>query len=356
MSGRYQYQLSDYKEIEQLGDNQGVFLVRNRYNNKLYIEKKLDIYSLDVYKYLQENHIKNTPVIYKTAEEKGKLFVIEEYVTGTLLNEHIKKYGSLSADEAIDITKKLCSIIKELHECDPPIIHRDIKPENIILKKDGTVVLLDMNAAKFFDENSTKDTYLLGTYGYAAPEQYGFGKSGISSDIYGIGKVLNEMLTGDINTAPSGSIKIVINKCTEMDPKNRYQSVDELMKDLNRKDILSAVDYDRLPGFRTDKLWQKLLASMGYVSFMLLFQAAHFEGVTNMYETWFYRFTYYITFMMAFLFCRNYRNIWDTVGISRVENRLVKITVIFMMVIGILFIGLTTASTLGLIIREGISQ
>ena len=352
MSGRYQYQLSDYKEIEQLGDNQGVFLVRNRYNNKLYIEKKLDIYSLDVYKYLQDNHIKNTPVIYETTEKKGKLFVIEEYVTGTLLNEHIKKYGSLSADEAIDITKKLCCIIKELHECDPPIIHRDIKPENIILKKDGTVVLLDMNAAKFFDENSTKDTYLLGTYGYAAPEQYGFGKSGVSSDIYGIGKVLNEMLTGDINTAPSGNIKIVIDKCTEMDPKNRYQSVGELMKGLNRKDILSTVDYDKLPGFRTDNLWQKILAFMGYVLFTLLFLKANFEGITNLYEIWFYRLTYYITFVIAFLFCRNYRNIWNMVGISRVENRLVKITVIVMMEIGILFIGMTFASTLGLIIRN----
>ena len=351
MNDKYKY--SGYEVIEQLGDNQGVFLVRDRYSNKYFIEKKLDIYSLDVYRYLKDNHIENTPVIYEIVEEDGKLIVIEEYVKGTLLNDYIRKNGALSVDEAISITRKLCGIVKELHECNPPIIHRDIKPENIILRNDGTIVLLDMNAAKFFDENSTKDTYLLGTYGYAAPEQYGFGKSGVSSDIYGIGKVLNEMLTGDINTAPTGNIRIIVDKCTEMDPKNRYQSIDELMRDLNRKDIRSTIDYDELPGFRTDKLWYKILAFMGYASFTILFLMANFEGVTNIYETWFYRVTYYITFMTAFLFCRNYRNVWRMVGINRIENRLVKIAVIVMMVIGILFIGLIAASTLGLIIREG---
>ena len=81
------------KEIKQFGNNQGVFLVHNRYSGEQYIKKELEIYSLDVYQYLKDHHIENTPIIYAVVKEKCKLIVIEEYIEGTPLNEYIKKNG-----------------------------------------------------------------------------------------------------------------------------------------------------------------------------------------------------------------------------------------------------------------------
>ena len=110
---------------------------------------------------------------------------------------------------------------------DPPIIHRDIKASNIIISQEGTVTLLDMDAAKWYRDQSDRDTKLIGTYGYAAPEQYGFGASDERTDIYSIGVLLNVTLTGCLPSQKmaEGRIGAVIEKCVKLDPKERYASV-----------------------------------------------------------------------------------------------------------------------------------
>ena len=88
----------------------------------------------------------------------------------------------------------LCNILEALHSMTPPIIHRDIKPSNIIITSYNYAMLLDFNAAKQFSGQNESDTVLIGTPGYAAPEQYGFGSSSPKTDIYSLGIVLREML------------------------------------------------------------------------------------------------------------------------------------------------------------------
>lgn len=84
----------------------------------------------------------------------------------------------------------------------PPIVHRDIKPSNIILTEDGRIVLIDLNAARLDDKNRSHDTQLIGTAGFAAPEQYGFAASSPRADLYAAGILTRVLLTGtDANDA-----------------------------------------------------------------------------------------------------------------------------------------------------------
>lgn len=126
----------------------------------------------------------------------------------------------------------LCNILEALHSMTPPIIHRDIKPSNIIITSYNYAMLLDFNAAKQFSGQNESDTVLIGTPGYAAPEQYGFGSSSPKTDIYSLGIVLREML-GSITPVPDIApilhrLNLIAERCTQMTPAARYQSVVEL--------------------------------------------------------------------------------------------------------------------------------
>ncbi len=318
--------------IESLG--RGVDLIYDRKTGTYLVRKEMDIYSLAVFQYLKDHHVENTPNIYEINENDGKLEVIEEYIYGQLLSDYLKQKGPLSKEESLTLIRELCLIVRDLHNCQPSLIHRDIKPDNIILSSHGNLKLLDMNAAKFFDKEGTRDTYLLGTQGYAAPEQYGFGKAGVQSDIYEIGKVLNEMLTGDINGKAEGHLGEVITKCTEIDARNRYRNIDELLKDLS-SGRRTSLDYNRLPGFRTDNLLIRIAAVLGY--FMIVFTCLilSVEGVSDKLLTWGYRLSYFILLVMIVLFSFNYRRIWDVFGISRMTSRILRITVIILIDIGL---------------------
>ena len=115
----------------------------------------------------------------------------------------------------------MCDGLKELHEHN--IIHRDIKPSNLILQS-GKIRLIDFDAARIFKEGKAEDTKLLGTKGYAPPEQYGSGQTDQRSDIYSLGVTMKNLLGSNCK----GHLKKILDKCTAYDPKNRFQNVDEL--------------------------------------------------------------------------------------------------------------------------------
>ena len=128
----------------------------------------------------------------------------------------------------------ICDALEFLHSLN--IIHRDIKPQNIIIDENDKAVLIDLQAARNIADKQKKDTVNLGTVGYAAPEQYGVHQSIPPTDIYALGVLLNEMLTGahpSINT-PTGKLGRIIKKCTETQIYKRYQTVSSLAKDLKK--------------------------------------------------------------------------------------------------------------------------
>ena len=192
--------MSDYKIISALNEEHKVYLVQSALSGNIYVQKILDVYNIRVYEYLYRNPVAGIPRLINYYEDGNQLIVIEEYISGTSLQEKIDN-SDLSVSDIRSYMIMLCNILEALHSMTPPIIHRDIKPSNIIITSYNYAMLLDFNAAKQFSGQNESDTVLIGTPGYAAPEQYGFGSSSPKTDIYSLGIVLREML-GSITPAP----------------------------------------------------------------------------------------------------------------------------------------------------------
>ncbi len=264
--------LSYYKEITQLNAEHHVALVQHKQTNQIFVKKTLDVFNLNVYSYLKDNPIPGIPRIYEIVQHEGSLVVIEDYISGQSLEQILSKEGPIPEDKVVRYTMQLCDTISKLHASVPSIIHRDIKPTNVIITPYDTAILIDLNAAKHASDKN-EDTTLLGTRGYAAPEQYGFGSSGIQTDIYAIGMLMNTMLNGSFSQQViDGRFYSIIRKCTELNPAHRYSSIDELKKALsliNSKYPISFVPESKRrflpPGFRTGNYANMLIALAYYI-------------------------------------------------------------------------------------------
>ena len=245
-------------------ENGCVYLVRNRESGQRYIYREYKGTD-EVYTRLQDVNSSYLPKIFAVEKHGGKTCVVEEYVQGDTL-AFILEGGSIPVSSAYDIAVQICSALEVLHI--QGAVHRDIKPENIIIDGDR-VVLIDFDASRINKEYSSNDTMVMGTTGYAAPEQYGFAQTDSRADIYAFGVMLNEMLT---NRHPSQKIadcylKPVIEKCIEVNVNNRYKDAGELKAAL-----------ENISGRKSNKITKKkhylsvtavllcALAAVGFVS------------------------------------------------------------------------------------------
>jgi len=231
--------LSYYSEIAILNKSHGISLVQHIESGRTFVKKEMTIYNRQVFEQLMEHPISGIPKIFEICEHDGVLTVIEEYISGVNLSEYLDKKGTLSESEVIQIISQLCNILTRLHSFSPAIIHRDIKPSNIMLTDDKRIILIDLNGAKSEIKGQSRDTELIGTHGYAAPEQYGFGSSNIQTDIFSVGKLMVVMLTGDVDGFQKyhGQLKSIIERCLNIDPKNRYKSAQHLKTELQIKPL-----------------------------------------------------------------------------------------------------------------------
>jgi serine/threonine protein kinase len=137
------------------------------------------------------------PRIYERFEEEGRWYLVMDFIEGETLEVYLDKHGGkLPVKEALQIALHLTDVLSYLHSRQPPIIFRDLKPSNIIRAPDGHMTLVDFGIARFFKPGQTKDTIAFGSPGYAAPEQYGKAQTTPRSDIFSLGVVLHQMLTG----------------------------------------------------------------------------------------------------------------------------------------------------------------
>ncbi len=228
--------ISFYKEIAPLSEEHRIYFVQHIETRKVYLKKTLSVYNLDVYEQLFKHHIKNIPRLYAMYQHDGLLTVIEEYIPGDTLQEVIDLCGLVSEADAISYAIKLCDILIDLHSQQPTIIHRDIKPSNVILTEDERIILIDLNAARQCINEKERDTRLIGTEGYAAPEQFGFGNSSCQTDIYAVGNLIKALIGTDTDPAIGISAKLsaIISKCLEMNPKDRYPSAAHLKAALEK--------------------------------------------------------------------------------------------------------------------------
>lgn len=229
--------LSFYKEIKNINNNKHVFLVSHVETGMLYVKKIYKNYNLQVFQKIKELNIPCIPKYELLVENKsdGTLTVIEEYINGSNLKTYMDlRDHPLSPEKAGKIVSNLAMTLERLHTQNPPIIHRDIKPSNVLIDANEKVYLIDFNISRNVDFSKNEDTSILGTQGYAAPEQYGFMQCTQKSDIYSLG-VLLHFLTSKSPKSPqnaSGLLAPIIKKATAIDPTNRYNSTKELFFDI----------------------------------------------------------------------------------------------------------------------------
>ena len=223
------FMMNSYKRISLLKqDKNGSTELVLGADERIYIRKTLP-YENHAYLALRDLQAEQLVRIYQVLLAEGKTYVIEEYISGTTLQELLDKRGPLAEAQVRDIAMQLTEALAALHK--QKIIHRDIKPANIILRENGQAVLIDFGAARVLTREGARDTCILGTPYFAPPEQYGFAATDVRSDFYALGMTLRELL-GD---GYHGSLEQAIERCTEFDPKRRVASAAELQELLARR-------------------------------------------------------------------------------------------------------------------------
>lgn len=206
----------------------------------------------------------NIVEMYDVGEDDGQYYIVMEYVEGKTLKSLIKRRGSLTIPEVIDIMLQLTSAVACAH--DSYIIHRDIKPQNVLIREDGTVKITDFGIAMALNSNElTQTNSVMGSVHYLPPEQANGSGATIKSDIYSLGILMFELLTGklpfkgenaveiaikqmrekipsvcELNSNVPQSLENVILKACAKNPRNRYNNVLEM-----HDDIKSALNEER---------------------------------------------------------------------------------------------------------------
>lgn len=179
------------------------------------------------------------------------IYVVMDYIEGESLDKILSEFGAQPEELVIGWAKQLCDALSYLHSQKPPIIYRDMKPANVMLKPEGNIKIIDFGIAREYKEQNLSDTTVLGTKGYAPPEQYN-GQTDARSDIYALGMTMHHLLTGVdprkgeayapvrvYNPELSEGIEIIINKCVQPAAENRYQSCADLLYDLEHPELIT---------------------------------------------------------------------------------------------------------------------
>lgn len=177
-------------------------------------------------------------------ETSDVIYIIEDFIEGRTLAEILEESGSQPQEQVIEWSKEICEALEYLHTRKPPIIYRDMKPANVMLKPDGHIKIIDFGIAREYKNQNVADTVSLGTKGYAAPEQFGGkGQTDARTDVYCLGATMYHLLTGHNPCEPpyeiypirrwnpqlDAGLEAVVNKCTQLNPLDRYQSCAELL-------------------------------------------------------------------------------------------------------------------------------
>lgn len=222
---------TDYKTVKAIKHSErgSVSLLQNKQNGTRFIFRHYRGNG-EVYRKLVGISCPNLPQIMETAERDGMVAVLEEYIQGDSL-AYLLEGALFSHAEARKIIMQLCNALWVLHKLGA--VHRDIKPENVIIRG-SEAILIDFDASRIFKSDTNQDTQILGTTGYAAPEQYGITQTDERADIYSLGVLLNIMLTGKhpSKELASGRLGRIVQKCTMVNPEKRYKSVLYLMEAL----------------------------------------------------------------------------------------------------------------------------
>lgn len=270
-----------FQEEKILVDKAGKQIIRVKQYDTYYIVKTFFQHdNVEVYRILMNNPHQNISRIYAIDDEGVSFTVKEQYLGTETLADKIP-----ILDDAVlyDIAIQLCDALEHLHKL--KIVHRDIKPENIYMLN-GRVILNDFDISKPIVRNtlSRKDTHVLGSVGYASPEQYGFSRSDERSDIYSLGVVLNVISSGKLLSEEVSNtfLKSIILKCAEVNRDDRFQSMSEVKHALMQSRHKGS--RYTLPGFRTKHRYKMVIAVFGYLLIGAIIVFVESEDATVFYD------------------------------------------------------------------------
>lgn len=245
-------QLDRYKMIKAIGEGSfgKVYLAHDeRMDRRVAIKLvKLNENTINEFSILKKLDHKGLPRVYDFIKSDDTAYIVMEYIEGISMKEYLDSKGILSVELTIDIIKQLIDILMVLHNMKPSIIYRDLKPENIIVRADLSIALIDFGAAFSRDYSGNDGRNVYGTRGYSAPELFEYKIASKASDIYSLGMLMHAMLTGRLNISQlmlnkpvreyncmvSKYLEKVIVKCLMKEPKERYQTLEELLIDINK--------------------------------------------------------------------------------------------------------------------------
>lgn len=181
--------------------------------------------------------------------EDGRVYIVLEHVEGRTLRQVVAEDGVLTEEQILNLCKQMCSILQYLHEQNPPVVHRDFTPDNIILQPNGKIKLIDFSVA---ERRRKKTSDCAGKHAYTPPEQFA-GNATIQSDIYALGATMYFLAVGADPTPISTSLlpnplsssmpdlSHVIQKCTQLDLIDRYESIEWVKNDLPSEEEMREV-------------------------------------------------------------------------------------------------------------------
>ena len=191
---------------------------------------------------LKNMELSKVPEGYQLFEENEGVYFLREYIEGIPLDQYVMKKGGLKESELQETAVKICKPVEIFHCQKEPLVHRDIKPENIVLTPSGDAVLIDFGTMRFYKETGQRDTFVVGSRGTAAPEQYGYTQTDRRTDVHAIGQTLLYMaaecyaIDQLAECSISSRLKKVIKKACSFEPDARYKDAAELRMALEKCD------------------------------------------------------------------------------------------------------------------------
>lgn len=301
-----------YRIIKPINEN--TFFAEN--NNRVFVLKMINPGEIDIVKKLMSINNRNVVRFIDFTTIDYDYYCVEEYIDGETLEAHIRRFGIPNDEEAKRIIYEICLGLRDIHRLG--IIHRDINPSNIMIDRYGCVKIIDFGISRINKPQKTADTQILGTHGYAAPEQYGFSQTSIKSDIYSLGVLINYIKTAALpnQVKAEGLLGEIAEKCTQIDESKRYNSVDEILKAIETGKAEKRKAKFTLPGYRSGKTANMIFASIYYILVFLILCIYLFDPV-NIYETVFFcLMDIFLFFIPVFIFF-NYLGWADNLSASK---------------------------------------
>lgn len=191
---------------------------------------------MEIMKKMADRKLSGIPKAYRIFEENGEVYLVREYIEGMSLAQMVLQKGGISEAEIYRISRKICQTAEQFQNPNEPMIHRDIKPENIVVTPGGEVVFIDFGTMRSYKKDGSRDTFVVGTRGTAAPEQYGYTQTDQRTDVYAIGQTMLYMVSESYEMnqlsecAVSRRMKKIIEKACSFEPDKRYGDAAQLRR------------------------------------------------------------------------------------------------------------------------------